>query len=1038
MKTPLVSVIVPLYNTEAYIRRCLESLREQTLQDMEIIVVNDASTDHSPELVSAMMKEDKRIRMVSHEENRGLYHARLTGVEQAKGQYIGFVDSDDYVSRDFFRELAENAQENGSDIVVGRLVHEDEKGYRYLHNTYDTYDFGTLEGQAPAEKYWEQEGRCFIWHTVWNKLYNRRLWEKALPVLRRQTCHLIMTEDFVFSSVLFFYAEKLTSVQYSRYYYFQHSGASTSLKGGAAKLEKNIRDLGLAFRFVHRFLKGDAGGKWEENFLRWRQLYAYFWEGNLRRAELPRTDRRWLEELLQSELEETAPQPRNPDWFYRVTTRFDDRYLRLVDTIASPGVQCVSFDIFDTAICRPFYTPTDLFRLMEGVFRRLAPDSPRDFYTLRTEAEKSLRREVIYCKPPRQEEVCLLEIYRRFQEETGLPDRAIRRLMEEEVSMELTFCRPRKSVQNLYEIARACGKKVYFTTDMYLDRATLLHLLEQNGYRDFDGLLISCETGKTKRTGTLFDLLLEETGLSPGQVLHIGDNWVSDVESPRRKKCNALFYPAPVECLQYNISDIPTTHSCCPYSEPSGSMVNWEKAREYLGTRTALAVAALKLYDMPFVSFNTWSEMNADPRFLGYYALGMHLLGVVRWIGRETAGGKYDTLAFIARDGYLPMRAWKFLEPWLTNPPKTAYLYTSRKAALAASVTRPEDLYALAGSINLEACTPNQLAEMMQPLLRGYDSENFRKEGIATDQPFENREAFEKFIRLLISRCYDNFAAKAYRQGVRAYFEESLGGNTVVYDIGYSGRTQAFLTRLLGKPVDGLYIHENDDACRRREQEYGFSVRSFYDYTPAITGVARELLFSQYAPSCTGYTLQGKKAVPQFEEPAWDYAESYLLSEIQESALDFVRDFCEFFGKDWEAMEMRNMDVSYPYEYFLHTLTETDAHLFDCCIFEDHLWAGQTFVLSRQWQEDIRYHRLLPFYRAADRDSLRPVEKVVYRDAPKSEEERRREEDLCHWFYMKIGLNRKSIISKGIFWLVVDPRAFWKRLKNWMRKGGKG
>ena len=186
-----------------------------------------------------------------------------------------------------------------------------------------------------------------------------------------------------------------------------------------------------------------------------------------------------------------------------------------------------------------------------------------------------------------------------------------------------------------------------------------------------------------------------------------------------------------------------------------------------------------------------------------------------------------------------------------------------------------------------------------------------------------------------------------------------------------------FLPGCWENPWTVCIFTKNDDACRRREQEYGFSVRSFYDYTPAITGVARELLFSQYAPSCTGYALQGKKAVPRFEEPAWDYAESYLLSEIQESALDFVRDFCGFFGKDWEGMEMRNMDVSYPYEYFLHTLTETDAHLFDCCIFEDHLWAGQTFVLSRQWQEDIRYHRLLPFYRAADRDSLRPVEKVV-------------------------------------------------------------
>lgn len=1036
MKEVKLSIIVPLYNTEKYIRRCLESIQAQTLQELEILVVDDGSTDRSPAIVDELARKDKRIHRFRHEENRGLFHARLTGVERARGKYIGFVDSDDYVSRDYFRELLHRAEETGADMVVGKLVQEDEKGYRYIHNTYHSYDFSLPEGMTPWEGYWEQEGRCFAWHTVWNKLYTQKLWQQALPVLQEQTRHLIMTEDFVFSSVLFHYVRKLASVEYGCYFYFQHSGASTSLKGNMEKYRRNLLDLGTAFRFIHNFLQSlKDSEKAEEKFYKWRRLYAFFWYQNIRRSGLGEREQKELISLLCGELEQEENKIQEPvanaDWFYRITTPFDSRYLQLVQAITAPEIGCVSFDIFDTAVLRPFYQPTDLFRLMDEEFCHMVPEESRRFSSLRVLAEAELRREKLYTSGASREEITLAEIYQYFQQYTALSQGTVDRLMKMEIQLEITFCTSRRSVQNLYQIAKACGKKIAFTTDMYLSRETITAILKKCGYDTWDFLFISCEEGKTKRTGTLFSLLEEQTGLSPSGIFHIGDNWNSDIEKARSRKINAAFYPSPIDCLQYNISDIKTTHSCCPYTEPSGSMINWEKALDYLGTRTALAMAARKLYDMPFVSFHEWSEMNGDPRFLGYYAVGMHLLSVVKWLAEDSREKGYDTLAFIARDGYLPMLAYEYLRPFYPGGPAPAYLYTSRKAAMAAGVRSVEDLYALGQNLNVNACTPRQFASMISPILRDFDAGWYEEQGISMDFPFGDTHQFCRFVRLLAGKHYDPQTAEQYRKAVAKYAASLLHGKAAVYDIGYSGRTQELLTQLMGEPVDGYYIHENDDACQQRQQRWGFRIHTFYPYTPSITGVARELLFSEYGPSCIGYRILSGTAAPCFEPMEKNYAASWLLEEIQRSALSFVADFCAAFGEYLPEMAMRPMDVSYPYEYFLHTLTDVDARLFDCCVFEDDMWAGDSFVVSEQWKNDIHYHKLLPFYRTADRNHLPSVEKIVYEKAPKTEGERQRDENLCQWFYMKMGINQKSLVSKGLFWLIADRRVFWERVKKY-------
>lgn len=117
---PLVSVIVPIYNVEKYLPKCLDSILEQTLTQIEIIGVDDGSTDRSGEILDNYAKKDPRVRVV-HQSNAGLGPARNTGLSIAKGSYIGFVDSDDWINDDFFESLFQAAMDNRSDIAIGGI-----------------------------------------------------------------------------------------------------------------------------------------------------------------------------------------------------------------------------------------------------------------------------------------------------------------------------------------------------------------------------------------------------------------------------------------------------------------------------------------------------------------------------------------------------------------------------------------------------------------------------------------------------------------------------------------------------------------------------------------------------------------------------------------------------------------------------------------------------------------------------------------------------------------------------------------------------
>ena len=118
---PKVSIIIPVYNTEKYLRKCLDSVCNQTLSDIEIICINDCSTDNSLGVLEEYSVNDKRLKIIDFKENKGVSVARNKGIDEAKGEYIGFIDSDDYIDLDFYEKLYNKAIETNADASKGNI-----------------------------------------------------------------------------------------------------------------------------------------------------------------------------------------------------------------------------------------------------------------------------------------------------------------------------------------------------------------------------------------------------------------------------------------------------------------------------------------------------------------------------------------------------------------------------------------------------------------------------------------------------------------------------------------------------------------------------------------------------------------------------------------------------------------------------------------------------------------------------------------------------------------------------------------------------
>lgn len=220
----MISIVVPVYNVEKYLDRCIESLTKQTYRDIEIILIDDGSSDASAKICDQWKEKDQRIRVV-HKENGGVSSARNLGLDMMKGEYLFFIDADDWLDENCLSELYGYMQED-IDIVNCDFEIVEEPGCQYDVFSYPEI-FGKVSKEVCIRHYYESK---LYMQIIWGKLYRKELWEDV------RFKKLANSEDTYAMFEVIEKARKVYLLDKKYYYYLQRTGgASHGIKASRYK-----------------------------------------------------------------------------------------------------------------------------------------------------------------------------------------------------------------------------------------------------------------------------------------------------------------------------------------------------------------------------------------------------------------------------------------------------------------------------------------------------------------------------------------------------------------------------------------------------------------------------------------------------------------------------------------------------------------------------------------------------------------------------------------------------------------------------------
>lgn len=235
----LISIIIPVYNVETYVNRCLTSVQNQTYDNIEVIIVDDGSTDDSGVICDAMSVKDSRLKVL-HKPNGGLSSARNVGIETACGKYIAFVDSDDFLHEEYISHMYRIAVESGAEIVICDY----EKGGKSEFTANDSYKSYDVYTSSQMLENWHAD-LCELETTACNKLILREL------LVKTEFCYPegVFYEDVRTTHLLVESAGKVAVTKRKLYYYYQRKNSTTKSLRSKKNIKDNLtaQDIRLAF-----------------------------------------------------------------------------------------------------------------------------------------------------------------------------------------------------------------------------------------------------------------------------------------------------------------------------------------------------------------------------------------------------------------------------------------------------------------------------------------------------------------------------------------------------------------------------------------------------------------------------------------------------------------------------------------------------------------------------------------------------------------------------------------------------------------------
>ncbi len=892
MNNPLLSIIIISHNG-IISPKTLSSIVSSSYRDKEIFVLCPKESEKKIRRKGRGLAE---INIIPYDRNRDLQSPLFVAIDLSHGDYISLLDEDISVSVDFYRLLLEKASLSGADIVFGDVSAWNGRSYSYRNFSYVRNVALDLRESECIDFYMNTMGLEPELYALGNKIYKKDLLLKCKPYGSNIPDLCSVLGMMQFSALLFFFAKAVVNI-HNEYACYNHC---------LTVAEK--RECQNAFTQIQQML-------------------------------LP---------LMEKDEKLTFPVWRD-DAFDREKaylfsssnyTEFKDNHSdALKQRILDKRIRIVSFDVFDTLVVRPFYYPTDLFYLLDVFVNNLIGSTDKiDFKKIRIESECLARNKIAMSEC---EDVTLDRIYDIIRELTGFPAEWLNATKAEEIRLELKYCRCRLYAKELYELALYCGKQIIITSDMYLPESVIVRILTSCGYKDWYAVYVSNNQRFTKASSHLYRHIAEVICSSPDAILHIGDNFSTDVVNARRAGWNAEYLPRTIDIAKGDAGgfyggDVISRCFC-----QSFCLRGPNEFEKYFGLRCLLAVVANKLFDNPFIPFNVETNFNCAPDIIGYFPLGMHIFALAHWLQEEMHAGKYKNINFMARDGYVPMEAFSILAKVYGDDVSCRYLHLSRRTVLPLQIQKPEDLYGLEVNINIFANSPKTLVNLLSNIIEPSVLEDAEyictSAGFVYDKFFSSSGEFYKFISFFKENLYSQKMIAKCKRLFEAYLLPSFKGRSATFDIGYSCRIESVLKSVLGYDVTPFYVYTTTDLPLYRALKHGLAIHCFYQYWPGISGLERELVISNTEGPLAALKNDNGVLREVFAKAENDGTGAYLVKVMQDNALLFVRDMVAIFDADIKFLLYDRDYASFPYELLLLSPAARDLYLFSVLVVENRL-----------------------------------------------------------------------------------------------------
>lgn len=591
--------------------------------------------------------------------------------------------------------------------------------------------------------------------------------------------------------------------------------------------------------------------------------------------------------------------------------------------IANPNLQYVSFDIFDTLLVRPCLHPTDIFAL---IAEKVNTKYQIDFYSMRITAEKDLKNANIY------------EIYKAMAARHNLSEELTNILLNEEINAETQFLMPREDVKEFYNLALSNNKKIIAISDMYLPSNILEKILKIKGFDKIEKIYVSNEYKARKDSGKLFDIVSEE--LKTKNILHIGDNKLSDYKIPQNKKLQAIYYPKVIDILASNYIQLCKLIQT-PYAFDKDAALN----------RNVFIGFVLNNYWFNKTCQSSPNILNSIEDFVNLF-LAPYLCFISLSLQKNTLlQNLYKKIFFAARDGYLPNKIYNLLNNGKHIP--TEYLYASRLAYWTGSYSSIQELlikqkiyfsqdYTFEDFINAYIID----AETNKYLKTKYTKDELNicivnNVETCTNLLSKEQEIFEKYYNTQKS------LAKEYYSNLFA----NENGRIVVFDIGYGGSISVGLQKLTSKTIDKIYIHETPQNIYRdnKNKTYTFILKNGIESAMYKNlDLLLEECFSPLEGSCCGFKRENDKIIPVIDKMYNSPKMATDHKKLNATAEAFTKSLINVFGEYIDYLNITDINLLFKCVNKNFKYHPKEKNIFKNFIFNDTVTKHQQIPLCEK------------------------------------------------------------------------------------------